>query len=83
MMSRSWLPGEFTVPSVTDTRWVVLSASARSLRVRERLVRSQWDAVSFADFAGALTEHYAEDPTLPFTIATVVRMLLPPAPTAA
>jgi hypothetical protein len=83
MMSRSWLPGEFTVPSVTDTRWVVLSASVRSLRVRERLVRSQWDAVSFADFAGALTEHYAEDPTLPFTIATVVRMLLPPAPTAA
>jgi hypothetical protein len=80
MMSRSWLPAELTVPSITDTRWVVLSASARPLRERERQVRSQWEVVSFADFATTLTAHHAEDPTLPFAVATIIRMLLPPDP---
>jgi hypothetical protein len=83
MMSRSWLSGELAVPSVTDTRWVVLSASERPLRERERLIRGQWDVVSFAEFATVLTAPHDEDATLPPALATVVRMLLPPGPTTA
>lgn len=78
MMSRSWLSGELAIPSVTDTRWIVLSASPRPLRERERLVRSQWDVVSFGEFATVLAAHHDGESALAPAVATVVRMLLPP-----
>ena len=80
VMSRSWLPAELVLPSATDARWVVLGASDRPLRQRDRLIRSTWDAVSFEEFAAALSAHHAVDPPLDPSIATVLRMMLPLTP---
>jgi hypothetical protein len=77
MMSRSWLPDDLVLPSVTDVHWVVFGSSSRSLRERDPLIRSRWDVVSFADFAELLAAGYEQDATLPPAVATVVRMLLP------
>jgi hypothetical protein len=76
VMSRTWLPGELVVPSVTDVRWLVLSASDRPLKEREPQVRSRWDAVSYADLAGALAARYA-DTALPDAVAAVLELLPP------
>jgi hypothetical protein len=76
-MSRSWLPSELRLPSVTDVRWVVLSATDRPIRERESEIRSRWDAVSFAEFAAAaLAEHDSEAP-LPTSLAAALRMMRP------
>lgn len=77
MMSRSWLSAELTLPSVLDVRWVVLGASRRPLRERDPLIRSQWDAVCFAEFAVAVSEQYDDQTPPPASVATVLRMMLP------
>ena len=77
VMCRSWLPRGLVVPSATDVRWIVLSASDRPLREREPLVRSRWEAVSFTEFAVALCGYYEADTGLPASIAAVLRTLLP------
>jgi hypothetical protein len=76
VMSRSWLPSEFVVPSVTDVRWIALSPAERSVKEREAAIRSRWDSVSFAAFGTALAARY--DDALPDPVATILRMLLPP-----
>jgi hypothetical protein len=80
-MSRSWLSAKLGLASVTDVRWVVLSATDRPVRERESQIRSHWDAVSFAEFATAALAEYDDDAPLPTSLAAVLRMMRPaPAP---
>lgn len=83
-MSRSWLSSELALSSVTDVRWVVLSATDRPVRERESQIRSYWDAVSFAEFSTAVTAEYDSEVPLPPSVARVLRMMQPiPAQTCA
>jgi hypothetical protein len=77
VMSRTWLPTDLVVPSVTDVRWLALSASDRPLKEREPDLRSRWDAVSYADLAGALVGRYETDSALPDAVGAVLELLPP------
>ena len=80
VMSRSWLPPEYVVPSAADAKWVVLGASDRPPRERDQLIRSRWDAVSFEQFAAVVAARHADDVTLPPALAVVLRMMLAAGP---
>jgi hypothetical protein len=80
VMSRSWLAAELVMVSITDVHWVVLSPSAHPLRERDRRIQSQWQAVSFDDFAAVLATHHDADAALPYSDATLLQLMLPPAP---